>query len=135
MHSIFLSSIAFPQRSLDAQAQEKKAAVERPHQTTYPAFFPEGSGKPTAGFAGRLFAPRPGGPAWESTKDEGLDCRKAIRMAAFGMDQELINSRFVWICTGCELAWPGCPMGVKLVGRFGRRPRRRGPGTRCLESP
>lgn len=35
----------------------------------------------------------------ESTKDEGLDARKALRMAAFGLDQELINCRFVW-------AWP-----------------------------
>jgi heterodisulfide reductase subunit C len=51
----------------------------------------------------------------ESTKDEGLDCRKVIRMAAFGMDQEVIDSRFVWICTGCQRCEIGCPMGVKLV--------------------
>ena len=68
----------------------------------------------------------------ESTKDEGLDCRKAIRMAAFGMDQELIDSRFVWICTGCERCVAGCPMGVKLVKVWmaakAARPRDKVPG-------
>lgn len=68
----------------------------------------------------------------ESTKDEGLDCRKAIRMAAFGMDQELIDSRFVWICTGCQRCEIGYPMGVKLIKVWGAakaaRPRERVPG-------
>ncbi len=68
----------------------------------------------------------------ESTKDEGLDARKVIRMAAFGMDQEVIDSRFVWICTGCERCVAGCPMGVKLVKVWGAakaaRPRDKVPG-------
>ncbi len=51
----------------------------------------------------------------ESTKDENLDARKAIRMAALGLDQELIDSRFVWVCTGCQRCEIGCPMGIKLV--------------------
>ena len=67
----------------------------------------------------------------ESTKDEGLDCRKVIRMAAFGMDQEVIDSRFVWICTGCHRCEIGCPMGVKLVKIWmaakAARPREQGP--------
>jgi len=68
----------------------------------------------------------------ESTKDEGLDCRKVIRMAAFGMDQEVIDSRFVWICTGCQRCEIGCPMGVKLVKVWmaakAARPRDKVPG-------
>ena len=68
----------------------------------------------------------------ESMKDEGLDCRTAIRMALFGMDQELIDSRFVWVCTGCERCVYGCPMGIKLVKVWGRakalRPRDKVPG-------
>jgi heterodisulfide reductase subunit C len=31
----------------------------------------------------------------ESTADEGLDCRKGIRMALLGIDQELVDARFV----------------------------------------
>jgi heterodisulfide reductase subunit C len=31
------------------------------------------------------------------------------------MDQEVIDSRFVWFCTGCQRCEIGCPMGVKLV--------------------
>ena len=68
----------------------------------------------------------------ESTKDEGLDARKVIRMALFGMDQEVIDSRFVWICTGCERCVAGCPMGIKLVKVWGAakaaRPRDKVPG-------
>ena len=68
----------------------------------------------------------------ESTKDEGLDARKVIRMAAFGMDQEVIDSRFVWICTGCQRCEMGCPMGVKLVKVWmaakAARPRDKVPG-------
>ncbi len=33
---------------------------------------------------------------------DGLDVRKAVRMALLGMDQELVDSRFPWICTLCE---------------------------------
>ena len=68
----------------------------------------------------------------ESTKDEGLDARKVIRLAAFGLDQEIVNSRFVWICTGCDRCTFGCPMGVKLVKVWARakaaRPRDKVPG-------
>ena len=32
---------------------------------------------------------------------DGMDIRKAVRMALLGLDQELIDSRFPWICTVC----------------------------------
>jgi len=55
----------------------------------------------------------------ESSMDEGLDARKVIRIATFGLDQEVIDFRFVWICTGCQRGEMGCPMGVKLVKVWG----------------
>ncbi len=68
----------------------------------------------------------------ESTKDEGLDARKAIRMALLGLDQELIDSRFVWICTACYRCVHGCPMGIHLTDIWYRakelRPREKVPG-------
>ena len=45
---------------------------------------------------------------------DGMDPRKAIRMAALGLDQELIDSRFPWICTICGRCELQCPMGVNI---------------------
>jgi len=46
---------------------------------------------------------------------DGMDPRKIIRMAALGMDQEIIESRFPWICTICGRCEYACPMGVKIM--------------------
>jgi len=46
---------------------------------------------------------------------DGMDPRKIIRMAALGMDQEIIDSRFPWICTICGRCEYACPMGVKIM--------------------
>jgi ferredoxin len=43
------------------------------------------------------------------------DVRKAVRAIVFGMEQELIDSRFVWVCTLCGRCEYQCPMGVKLL--------------------
>jgi ferredoxin len=45
---------------------------------------------------------------------DGLDPRKIIRMAALGLDQEIVDSRFPWVCTICGRCETACPMGVKL---------------------
>jgi ferredoxin len=49
---------------------------------------------------------------------DGFDPRKAIRMAALGLDDELIDSRFPWICTLCGRCENQCPMGVNLLKTF-----------------
>ncbi|MBW2000608.1 MAG: 4Fe-4S dicluster domain-containing protein, partial [Deltaproteobacteria bacterium] len=46
---------------------------------------------------------------------DGLDPRKAVRMAALGLDQELIDSRFPWICTLCGRCEYACPQGVEIL--------------------
>ncbi|MGQ9688355.1 MAG: 4Fe-4S dicluster domain-containing protein [Desulfobaccales bacterium] len=43
------------------------------------------------------------------------DVRKAVRAVVFGMEQELIDSRFPWVCTLCGRCEYQCPMGVKLL--------------------
>jgi ferredoxin len=45
---------------------------------------------------------------------DGMDPRKVIRMAALGLDQEIIDSRFPWVCTICGRCEAACPMGVKI---------------------
>ena len=51
---------------------------------------------------------------------DGLDPRKAIRMAALGLDQELVDSRFPWVCTLCGRCEYACPQGVELLKTFRR---------------
>ena len=43
---------------------------------------------------------------------DGMDPRKAVRMAALGLDDELINSRFPWVCTLCGPLRTRLPHGV-----------------------
>ncbi len=74
---------------------------------------------------------------------EGLDPRKVVRMAALGMDEELINSDWVWMCTMCAKCEEACPMNVEIVQLIRRvrslRPRDKVPGpihrgvATCLE--
>jgi ferredoxin len=49
---------------------------------------------------------------------DGFDPRKAIRLAALGLDDELIESRWPWVCTLCGRCENQCPMGVNLVKTF-----------------
>ena len=46
---------------------------------------------------------------------DNMDPRKAVRMAALGLDQELIDSRFPWICTLCGRCEYACPQGVEIL--------------------
>ena len=74
---------------------------------------------------------------------DGLDVRKAVRMALLGLDQELIDSRFPWVCTLCGRCEHACPMGIDLVAMLrsarGKRERAKVPGVlhkgvqMCLE--
>jgi ferredoxin len=63
---------------------------------------------------------------------DGMDPRKAVRLAALGLDDELIDSRWPWICTLCGRCERMCPMGVEIVALTraarGLRPRDKVPG-------
>lgn len=63
---------------------------------------------------------------------EGLDARKVLRMLAFGMIDEVVNSKFPWLCTGCGRCVHGCPMNIDIVGIMAKmkslRPRDKVPG-------
>ena len=58
------------------------------------------------------------------------DARKAIRAIVFGMEQEVIDSKWPWVCTNCGRCQYQCPMGIQLMRTF-RAARSLGPGTRC----
>jgi len=63
---------------------------------------------------------------------EGWDTRKTLRMLAFGMVDEVVDSKFPWLCTGCGRCVHGCPMNIDIVGIMGHmkslRPRDQVPG-------
>jgi len=70
-------------------------------------------------------------PASESVP--GWDARKAIRALALGLEQEVVDSAWPWVCTLCGRCEYNCPMGVELVKTFracrGARERDKVPGT------
>ena len=51
---------------------------------------------------------------------DGMDPRKVVRMAALGLDDELIESRFPWICTMCGRCDYACPQGVEITALIRR---------------
>ncbi len=73
-----------------------------------------------------------GCPATGTPSLEGFDVRKAIRMLALGMSEEVIKSTFPWVCTGCGRCVHACPMAIDTVGIMGYlkslRPRDQVPG-------
>src|SRR4030042_5197082 len=62
----------------------------------------------------------------------GWDSRKAIRAVVFGLEQELIDSKWPWVCTLCGRCEEQCPMGIELIWTFlyarAARERDKGPG-------
>jgi Fe-S oxidoreductase len=70
-------------------------------------------------------------PATESVP--GWDARKAIRALALGLEEEVIESKWPWVCTMCGRCEYNCPQGVTLTKTFracrGARERDKVPGT------
>ena len=48
----------------------------------------------------------------------GWDPRKAIRAIVLGMEQEVIDSKWPWVCTLCGRCQYQCPMGIQLMRTF-----------------
>jgi heterodisulfide reductase subunit C len=46
---------------------------------------------------------------------DGFDPRKVVRLAAMGLEQELVESRWPWICTMCGKCENACPMEVRIA--------------------
>jgi len=45
---------------------------------------------------------------------ENMDPRKFLRMAALGMDEEITNTPWVWMCTMCQRCVYVCPMKIDI---------------------
>ena len=44
----------------------------------------------------------------------GMDARKFLRMAALGMDEEVLSSPWIWSCTMCMRCVYVCPMEINI---------------------
>lgn len=74
---------------------------------------------------------------------DGLDPRKIVRMAALGMDEELVASNWPWKCTMCAKCEESCPANIQIIALMrkirGKRARAKVPGpihkgvAMCLE--
>ena len=49
-----------------------------------------------------------------ATGIDGMDARKFLRMAALGMDEELLKSDWCWFCTMCQRCIYVCPMQINI---------------------
>ena len=49
-----------------------------------------------------------------ATGMDGMDPRKFLRMAALGMDEEIIKSNWPWYCTMCQRCVYVCPMKIDI---------------------
>ena len=45
---------------------------------------------------------------------EGMDPRKFLRMAALGMDKEILSTNWVWMCSKCQRCIYVCPMKIDI---------------------
>ncbi len=45
---------------------------------------------------------------------EGMDPRKFLRMAALGMDEEILSTNWVWMCSMCTRCMYVCPMQINI---------------------
>lgn len=46
---------------------------------------------------------------------DGFDPRQVVRLTAMGLEQELVESRWPWICTLCGKCENACPMEVRIA--------------------
>ena len=49
-----------------------------------------------------------------ATSLDGMDPRKFLRMAALGMDDEILKSDWAWMCTICQRCIYVCPMKIDI---------------------
>ncbi len=55
-----------------------------------------------------------GCPITDTPGMEGWNTRKVMRMLAYGLVDEVVDSNFPWLCTGCGRCAQVCPMGIDI---------------------
>jgi heterodisulfide reductase subunit C len=47
--------------------------------------------------------------------DPDYNCRRIIRMALIGDKEQVLNSKFIWMCSTCYSCYERCPQDVKIT--------------------
>jgi heterodisulfide reductase subunit C len=47
--------------------------------------------------------------------DEEFNPRRIIRLAVLGLKDEVLQSEFIWLCTGCFICQERCPQDVRIT--------------------
>jgi heterodisulfide reductase subunit C len=47
--------------------------------------------------------------------DEEFNPRRIIRLALLGLKDEVLQSDFIWLCTGCYICQERCPQDVRIT--------------------
>jgi len=47
--------------------------------------------------------------------DYRFDPARIIRMALYGLREEILASDFIWLCSGCYTCQESCPQGVRIT--------------------
>jgi heterodisulfide reductase subunit C len=47
--------------------------------------------------------------------DPEYNCRRIIRIATLGAKEQVLNSKFVWMCSTCYSCYERCPWDVKIT--------------------
>lgn len=47
--------------------------------------------------------------------DSEYNCRRIIRFATLGAKEQVLNSKFVWMCSTCYSCYERCPWDVKIT--------------------
>jgi len=45
---------------------------------------------------------------------------EVVRLAAYGLEDELLRSRTIWLCASCETCTTRCPNGIDIAGLMDR---------------
>ena len=72
-------------------------------------------------------------PATESVP--GWDARKAIRALALGLEEEVVESKWPWVCTMCGRCEYNCPPGGQVDQDLSGLPGRPGAGQGAWNAP
>ena len=47
--------------------------------------------------------------------DNRFDPARVIRMALYGLREEILTSEFIWLCSSCYTCQESCPQGVRIT--------------------
>jgi heterodisulfide reductase subunit C len=96
------------EESMTSQVIEIKGSAQKTFKDEVMALLPDGGNLNSCLTCGLCAS---GCPA---TGLENMDPRKFLRLAVLGLDEEVLNSNWAWMCTMCQRCVYACPMKIDI---------------------